>query len=71
MSRGRSVQQRGTAFTLLTLPLYGPNFKWGVSVIFIANALTLHVPVLRYTVRTCTYAYSAGDTNSYAVHGME
>ena len=35
---GRSVQQRGTAFTLLTLPLYGPNLKWGVSVVFIANA---------------------------------
>ena len=40
---------------------------------FHSQRATLHVPALRYTVsvRTCTYAYSAGDTNSYAVHGME
>ena len=33
---------------------------------FHSQHATLHVPVLRYTVRTCTYAYNAGDTNSYA-----
>ena len=40
---------------------------------FHSQRATLHVPALRYTVsvRTYTYAYSAGDTNSYAVHGME
>ena len=38
---------------------------------FHSQRATLHVPVLRYTVRTCTYAYSAGDINSYAVLGME
>ena len=38
---------------------------------FHSQRATLHVPVLRYTVPTCTYTYSAGDTNSYAVHGME
>ena len=37
---------------------------------FHSQRATLHVPVLRYTY-TCTYAYSAGDTNSYGVHGME
>ena len=43
----------------------------GCKCCFDSQRATLHVPVLRYIVRTCMYAYSAGDTNSYAVHWME
>ena len=44
---GRSVQLRIIGWkgrTVATLPLYGLILKWGVSVVFIANAL-------RYTPR--------------------
>ena len=53
---GRSVQLHGTAFEIAILPFYGHILKWGVSVVFIANALTPHASRLRYTARR-TQAY--------------
>ena len=38
-----------------TLPLYGLILKWGVSVVFIANALC-YTPRLRYTAHVRTYS---------------
>ena len=68
---GRSVQHVERHLTLLTLPLYGPNVKWGVSVVFIANAQRCTspfyaIPYVHVRTRTALAIF-----NSYAVHGME
>ena len=65
---GRSVERH---LTLLTLPLYGPNLKWGVSVVFLANAQRCTspfyaIPYVHARTRTALVIFTR-----YAVHGME